>query len=248
MSKKQDAKNEVATTQGTEAAIAGQGLDAWGDTNVDSRDVVIPKILLMQSTSEFVGEGTAKLGDFVDQLDKKVIGGFDRPIYVVPFHMEKVWIISKKGTGDSKFVFDRYEPVGTQQYPLTERVGDVEWKYEYTQQFYCLRLDDPSLPYVIAFKSTSSKAGKALTTQMYVRNKTAGKIPPAYVMEISSRKEKNDKGTFAVMEVKQSQETPPELIAEAYKWFKTVKSGSARVAAEDVGAYSGNYAPEDLNF
>jgi hypothetical protein len=247
MSKKQQ-EQEVVEAKSQEVAALSQDLDAWGDNEASSRDIIIPKILCMQSTSELVTDGGAKMGDFVDSLTSEVLGNIDNPVKFIPFHMEKVYIISKKVKGASRFEFVQYEPVANQNYPFEEEVGDDTIKYEYTLQFYCLREEDTSLPYVLSFKSTSLRAGKVLSTQMYVRNKAAGLVPPAYTMELSGRKDKNDQGTFVVMEVKAGNKTSPELIGECLNWFKIIKSGKARVAPEAAASGSGNYASEETNY
>ena len=230
-------KSDTSIVEATSSALtAASDLNEWGQNDLGARDFVIPKILLMQNTSELVGEGKAKLGDFIDSITGDVLGAIDRPIQFIPFHMDKMWIISSRPLGDSKFEFDRYEPVSpaNMDRPLQEVQGNREVKYEYTLQFYVLRPEDPTLPYVLSFKSTSARAGKVLSTQMFVRNRAAGLVPPAHVMELSGKREKNDKGIFAVMEVKAGPRTSPELVAECLNWFKVIKAGKATVAPEPV--------------
>lgn len=234
MSKK---NNESASTevvaQGSTAVVAATSLNEWGQGEISARDLIIPKILVMQGLSDLVSENKAKLGDLVDNVEQKVLGGFDKPIEVVPFHMEKKYIISRRKKGEAKFEFERYEDYAGQEYPFEKAEGEDLIKYEYTLQFYVLRPEDTSMPYVLSFKSTSLRAGKVLSTQMFVRNRAAGLAPAAYVIELSSKKEKNDKGTFAVMEVKPKGRTAPELEKEALNWFKVIKAGSHKVAETD---------------
>lgn len=245
MSKKQESQGtEVVAQTGTEVALAAD-LGEWGTGDISSRDLVIPKILAMQGLSELVSEGKAKLGDFVDSVSGEVLGSIENPVEFIPFHMEKTWIISRKKKGEGKFEFERYEPVTSenQDYPFEAQEGDDTLKYEYTLQFYVLLPHDTSMPYVISFKSTSLRSGKVLSTQMYVRNRAAGLVPPAYTMLLTGKKEKNDKGTFIVMETKPKGKTPNNLIAECLNWYKVIKEGGAKVAAEKSehgAAYEGN--------
>lgn len=249
MSKKQEAEATAVVEQGSTALAVAANLGDWGESPISSRDLVIPKILTMQGLSEMVSDGKAKLGDFVDSVTGEIVGSIEKPVKFIPFHMEKVWTISSKKIGESKFEFERYEEVtaANANYPFSEIVGDTEMKYEYTMQFYVLRPEDTSMPYVISFKATSSRAGKILSTQMYVRNKAAGLVPPAYVMELGGKKEKNDKGTFIVAEVKAVEKTSDALITECLNWYKTVKSGATKVAAEKAETAS-NYADENVKF
>lgn len=237
-------KKELAKTESTELALAGN-LDAWGENEMSSQDMVIPKILCMQGLSDLVSEGKAKMGDFVDSLSGEVVGSIENPVDIVPFHMEKIYIISKKEQGGSRFEFDRIEAVTNQNYPFEEVVNGVTYKYEYTLQFYCLRPDDTTLPYVVSFKSTSLKSGKVLSTQMYVRNRAAGLVPPAFTIKLGGRKEKGEQGTYIVMEVKQGDRTSNELIGECLNWMKVVKAGKAKV---NHGSDEPNYQQEEVNF
>jgi hypothetical protein len=225
MSKK---KNEVVEAQTNEVALS-QNLDAWGDNEMTSQDMVIPKILCMQGLSELVSEGKAKMGDFVDSLSGEVVGSTENPVAIVPFHMEKLYIISKREKGAGRYEFDRIEAVTGQNYPFEDEVGGMQFKYEYCLQFYCLRPEDTSLPYVVSFKSTSLKSGKVLSTQMFVRNRAAGLVPPAFHILLGGRKEKNDQGTYIVMEVKQGEKTSNELIGQCLDWMKVIKAGKTRV-------------------
>lgn len=251
MSKKQE--TEVVNTGSTAVATSAlaSDLSAWGEGEMSSRDIIIPKILAMQGLSDLVTEGKARFGEFVDSVTHEVLGSIEKPLEFVPFHMEKVWIISSRKVGQDKFEFEKYEKVTAQNenaYPLTEVIGDTEFKYEYTMQFYVLLPNDPSMPKVISFKSTSSRTGKTLATQMYVRNRAAGLIPPAYTMELGGKKEKNDKGTYVVMEVKPKSKTSDELLQASLEWLRIVKLGQTKVAAEAAPAEPSAYAEENVKF
>jgi hypothetical protein len=223
-------KQEVVKKESNAVALS-QNLDDWGQADMSSQDMIIPKILCMQGLSDLVSEGKAKMGDFADSLSGEVIGSIDKPVKIIPFHMEKIYIISKKESGD-RFEFDRIESVEGQNYPFEDEVNGVKYKYEYCMQFYCLRPEDTTLPYVVSFKSTSLRSGKVLSTQMFVRNRAAGLVPPAYTMELGGKKEKNDKGTFIIMEAKQAEKTSDELIEQCLNWLRVIKAGKTRVEHE----------------
>ncbi len=248
MNKKQEAATAVVEQPSTAVSTVATDLAAWGGEPLTSRDVVIPKILAMQGLSDLVTEGKARFGEFVDSVTHEVLGSIEKPIEFVPFHLEKVWIISHRKLGAEKFEFLKYEAVTAQNvnsYPkLQEVIGDTEFKYEYAMQYYVILPNDPSMPKVITFKSTSSRTGKVLYTQMYVRNRAAGLIPPAYVMELGGKKEKNDKGTFVVMEVKPKGKTPDELIGTCLTWLNVIKQGKTQVAPDRANTEA-NYATDE---
>jgi hypothetical protein len=232
-------KNEVQVKENTEVVLATPSLDSWGQSAISSKDIVIPKILCMQGLSDLVSQEKAKMGDFVDSLTEQVLGNYQtQPISFIPFHMEKLWAVSTKKQGEAQFKFKNFEAVTAQNEnrAYSELVGDEEYKYEYTMRFYVLLPNDTSLPYIISFKGTSTKAGKVLATQMYVKNRAAGLVPPAYVMSLAGTKDKNDKGTFIVMTTAPERKSSAEEINTAFEWFKTVTGGGVKVhEAEESG-------------
>lgn len=210
------------------------GLNSWGAAPVSAQDIVIPKILCMQGLSELVTDEKAKMGDFVDSLSKEIIGSVSKPIAFIPFHLEKIWIISEKKQGENDFKFKEIIPVtpANENMRYQEVVDGAELKREYTRNFYVLRPEDMSLPYIISFKGKSAKAGKQLATQMYVRNAAEGKNPAARVMNLSGFKEKNDKGTYYVLNSSVSRDSEFDEQMQALQWYKTVSSGKTKAHEE----------------
>lgn len=217
--------------------VAAVNMDAFGNGGVSSADVVIPKILAMQGLSKMVTEGVAKFGDLVDSLSGEVLGNTDKPVQVIPFHLHKIWITSFKAKGKNKFEFQSIEDVTPANENKSWEVNTAEGtiKNEKCFNFYCLRPDDMSLPYIVGFKSTSLKAGKQLATQMYVKNRSAGKVPPAKVINLGGIKRSNDDGTFVVLDVNVARDSSNEEIMECLNWFKTVQSGGTKTDNSDIG-------------
>lgn len=245
-------KNELTNSQETAVATTdNEAMDAWGQSAISSKDIVIPKILCMQGLSELVSDDNhpAKMGDFVDSLSTEILGNYkDTPIEFIPFHLEKLWAVSKRSVGDTNYEFEKFEEVtvANEGRQYNETIGDLEYKYEYTMRFYCLLPNDTSLPYIISFKGTSTRAGKVLATQMYVKNRAAGLVPPAYVMRLAGTKDKNDKGTFIVMNVASVRKAEQSQINEAFGWFKTITSGGAKVHDADEQTASASEPQQEM--
>jgi hypothetical protein len=124
----------------------------------------------------------------------------------------------------------------------------MEWEYtdnegvlcrrDYTMTCYCLLPSDVKeglpMPYTISFRRTSMRAGKKLFTQMYIRNKQAGKVPPASVMELSAKREKNDQGTYMVLDIAPVRASSNEEIHACFELYKTIQGGSVRVDHSDL--------------
>lgn len=219
---------EVTNATGSDVTIA-QDLDAWGQSNVSSQDIVIPKIMIMQKMSEAVEREVAVEGDFIDSLSEEKLGSIKEPLRFIPFHMNKTWIVQRMQDGD--YVFEGIEEVtpANEGRQWEEMVDGVKHKYQKSYNFYVLLESDPSMPYVLSLRSTSAKTGRVLATQMYIKNRQQGKVPPAYVMELGGVKEKNNKGSYIVAKVSVGRETTPEEIQQALQWYKTVAEGKAKV-------------------
>ena len=231
--------SKEVTKQEANEVVVGAQLDAWGDAQVSGRDIVIPKILAMQAMSKQVTEGHAKMGEFLDSLSNTVVGDLENPIELIPFHLDKQWIVSIKKEG--KFTFEKFEPVtlANEARPWEEVIEGKEYKFEKCFNFYCLRTDDRSLPYLVSFKSTSMKSGRELATQMYIKNRAGGKVPPAKVMQLYGERVTNPKGTFIVMKTRVVRDSSQEEISDCLDWFNTINEGSVQTDQSDVSKEEG---------
>lgn len=232
-------KKEVIQKQETSLMIPS--VDAWGAPEIGSQDILIPKILLMQGLSQFVADGVAQIGEFRDSVSSAMLGNVATPIHFIPVHIDKTWVLSKK-TGD-RFKYQTMIPV-------TRDNESMEWEYtdeegvlcrrDYTMTCYCLLPSDVAaglpMPYTISFRRTSMRAGKKLFTQMYIRNRQAGQVPPAQVMELSAKREKNDQGTYMVLDIAPVRPASQEEVIAAFDLYKTIQGGSVKVDHSDIEA------------
>ena len=233
-------KEIVKQETGTELTTA-QELNAWGVQEISSQDILIPKILCMQGLSQFVADGNAQIGEFRDSVNGTLLGSISNPIKFIPVHIDKVWVLSKK-TGD-RYKFSHMEPVTRENenfaWDFTDEQGEL-WRRDYTMNCYCILPIDVDhgmpMPYTISFRRTSLRAGKKLFTQMYVRNRQAGKVPPAMVMQLSGKREKNDLGTFIVLDCEMHSASNQDEIAAAFDLYKTIQGGNVRVDHSDLEA------------
>lgn len=207
---KQETSTEVSTT-----------LADWGDVEVSSDDLVLPKILLMQGLSELVAQGNAKMGDIVNSLTGVVLGDEKKPVKILPFYCRKSWVIEK--WDGSKFQYDRILPDIGEKLPYDEEINGVKYKNSHQYEFFILT-EDMSIPHILSFRGTSHKMGKQLYTQMYVINRSIGKTPAGFWLDLSCTRDKNDKGTFMVWNFKPSTPSLPEHQAECINWVNVVKN------------------------
>ena len=238
--------------------VAGEAsdLNAWGQAQLTTKDIIIPRILLMQPMSDKVTAGEAAFGEFRESLNNELLGKFEEGFEVVPFHMEKVFV-EYDASNPKKKEFLRITPIT----PANENL-----KYEDTEvtpegkkllvsrdramNFYVLLPQEievgGAIPYIISARRTSLNAGKKLATQMYMKNLAAGKNPAAVICKITAKKETNDEGTYGVLDVTPSKATPTEYVAEAFKWLQLIKSGKAKVDEQAFNEEPSAQAPRSV--
>jgi len=228
--------NDMTTVESTELSTDVNDLSQWGleENHIDSKDVVLPRLWLMQGLSKLVAEDEkANAGDIVNSLSEEVLAPVGEWLKIVPVKFEKLWFIMEKS--DEKPELLAIEQV-TPKNASREREGMFEGKacsFQYALRFYVL-VENEELPAVVTFKATSLRAGKQLLTEAYVKNLKAGKNPASRYIALSSAKQKNDKGVFHVFTVKGMEETSPEIQKEALTWVKTLKNDEPKIAGGET--------------
>jgi hypothetical protein len=223
---------ELVARENTELAIPQ---DSWGAEGVDSKDILISKILLQQSLSKYVLEEKAKPGDMVDSVSGEVLGNKNKPIHIIPIMMTKSVVVEI--LKDGKYEFVREEPVQTFPEKLEYTTNEGSFRINKSLNFYVLLADKASepdaFPMVLSFRRTSFMAGKALST--HFAKAQIGRYPPANkVFSVSTHKVENDKGTFYTFtDIKEVRKSEPIELQNAYNWYKTLKSVKVRVDETD---------------
>jgi len=202
--------------------------------NFNQKDMIIPKILLMQGLSQFVTDGKAVFCDLIDSLTGSKLGSIDKPLAIIPFYLSKTWVIMEK-KGD-KFEYARTEIVTPSNENLTWQglENGIEIQRHYSRNFYVLLPDFGMLPYLVSMRGTSARTGKILASQMYVQNKLGGLPPAGMTIDLSVKRDKNAKGTYGVFQIAPKRRTTAEELATAYQWFKTVSSTEVKVDDSDL--------------
>jgi hypothetical protein len=229
----------VAVKEANQPQVAGESLSSWGQApQMSSNDIIMPRINLMQPMSDKVTAGEAAFGDFRDSLNNELIAKMGEKFKVIPFHLQKIFIVYNVTDRDQKDYL-RTESISAEndnaKYEDEERGKDgktIKIQRDRVMNFFVLRPEEiavgSAIPYIMSFRRSSMQAGKKLATQMYMKNMAAGKSPPAVTMVVTAKKESNDKGTYAVIDIVPTGPTSPEHIAEAFKWFQLVNAGKAR--------------------
>jgi len=235
-------KKQVANKESTEVAKVNFDTKLSEDQRIDSDEIIIPKILLMQQMSDFVQDEKAKSGEFRHSRTGELYGEKDTaPISLILFKKYRIWYIfdvDKKGNKEYKESIDYY---GNEELEFEEE-GIARQK---VTGFYGLLIKNgkvhESLPFVIDFKGMSYRAGNELLT-------TQGEIGIPWhgsVVEITSEQQENDKGKFYVKRCKIVRRTSQDEVMATEKWMKMMKDLRHRVDESDAEAVKGEAAPTE---
>jgi len=219
------------------------------DDALDVRDLLVPRILLMQGLSKFVAEDKGKMGEFRDSLEAKLLGGKDKPLEFIPFSQNKTWVIFTNENG--KLAYSSTVPF-TPENQNWEREDTVKIdgknvpikRYACINYFVLLPSDIAAgepFPLVISFRSTSYTAGRKLETHR-AKYKSIKKPICWKTFNLTTSLQENDKGRFFVLDVAPERLTTDEELAEVQKWYQVIKSANVRIDESDADVVGGSGA------
>lgn len=232
-----EAANLPAVPDDGETLPAVPDSGAWGSEGVDSRDILMPKILLMQGLSKLVTSEKAKMGDFVDSLSHTILGGKEKPLDFIPFHTFKTWIIFHEVNGKLEYV--RQEPMTplNQDWPLEEVMEGTKVRRDKAINIYCVLPEQVAtgefFPYLISFRRTSYTAGRKLTTA-FAKLKMFKIAPAKRVFSLSCTKQENEKGVFYVADVVEKRKSTEPEVKAAWDWHLVMQSANVKIDNSDL--------------
>ena len=233
---------EIATTTkttGTVAVVNQKALDRlMDDSPSDSRDIMLPKILLAQGLSKSVAEGKAVMGEFRGSLDNKLLGNKEKGFEAIPFYISKSWIVFTEEKGTLKYTGQ--VPFGPENANWTWDDVDAQGRKVRRDQslnMYCILPSEVTegifMPYLISFRRTSYTAGKKLIT-LKEKLKMFKRPLASTTITVTCRQDKNDKGVFYVYDIAQCRPTTGEEIEAVGPWFDLVKLQAVKVDDSDL--------------
>ncbi len=228
-------QTEVTKTTKTDLAVPMD--QAWGTEDLKAENILIPRLALMQGQSKLVQAEKAKLGDIVDTVTGEVVGSASQPLEIIPIMQFDRWTLFHKNEKGQWTYSGEVEANATNAGWHREWEGKSsdgrDEKRVYSLMYYVLLSKNfRTLPYLITFKSTSLKAGKALMNHFFQAKND--KVPPASrSITLASRKESGDSNTWYVFTVSPGKSTTKEQVAVAYQWYQTLKLAKHRVADVD---------------
>jgi len=239
-------KKEIAVKQETAPQVYSSD---WQESEVLSQDILIPKILLMQSTSQFVQKDQSEVGFLVNSVTGEKLGSAKEkdfsPVNIIPVKIQNTWIEYEK-------LGEQLEYKGMVPRTKANENAPLEWKDESgimhrrdkTIMLFCLLEKDLSedfpMPYVIAFKRTSFTAGRFISTHFSkcdMARQMGKSIPPfAKTFKLSGEKKSNEKNTWYGFKFEaETSMTSEQGVTVASQWEKTLRSTTVKIDDSDEG-------------
>lgn len=192
-------------------------------------DVAMPVLSMVQPTSEMAIDGNARPGEILNITEGKVICEVGKVLYFYPFLFQRAWTVFKNVEKDMpdwggieyiKRVEDENAPL-----EFTDEDG-VKCERKYCMVFYSFIGREKglveSIPYLLTLRSSGLTFGRYLSTEMYLRNKSANLPPYAMGMEVFTELKKSTKGSYYVYKVKDKFYTPENVYKLCKKWLKAL--------------------------
>lgn len=227
----------VVSEQANVPALSSQ----MKELGVSASDLIIPKMLLMQNTSEYVGDKKAAMGDIVNSQTLEVLGGEKSPVSLVPLKMYKTWRVYDMDSGQPEFLRQEAVTADNEKLPWedTEENEDgkkIPIRRDLCMNFFCLLYKEvqsgEAFPVVASFKRTSIQAGRQLATQIFMQA-CLNRPPYAKTALLSVKTQKAEKNTYAVFEISKGADLPKDHADLAALWLKRLAEITYKVDEAD---------------
>lgn len=217
----------VVVTQEAALPVAQAHDSDFDGVEVESKDLVLAKVLLMQGISTAVAERKANIGDFLNSLTNEVIGvAGNKPLRILPFHVKKSYVVEKYN--GSKYVYSHVVPDNA-DLPREFELNGTKYRNMHQYEFFCM-LEGSSMPMVVNFRSTSHMAGKQLFNYMYLVQRAAKPQQPPFGnwIMLDGKSQKNDQGTFMVWTTSPDRTSTEEERNECRAWKAKVMTANVQ--------------------
>ena len=237
----------------------------FGQEHMDATDFIPPRVKVVQAMSQEAVDGKAKVGEFFNTLTGENYGTTlrfiplttfkNRLLIVRPERRDEINDDLKKagvkavieGDGLQCRSLDMVEGTGTPGMecaacPLSQWVGKQPPRC--TESYNVTAMNELGDLIILSFAKSGAKTGKKLISTMRMRREK----PWTGIFELSTRTEKNDRGSFAVPEFRTTGErTDDALLRQAQTWLGELSGRVIDVSAEEYADVSASQEDEAAN-
>lgn len=210
----------------------------WDTEKIDTKDIIIPKILLMHPTSDLVKKGTRNQGEIIKSTTGDLVAKRGEFVDVLVFDKWKEWRVMKKNPQSGRFEYVRTEP-------WTPENDDAPWDYtegadtmrrDKTMNFYGLIASEAesasAFPVKLSFVRTGFKTGMKMA-DAYARALMEKQPPTRQLFRLGSELVNGKEETFFAFTVEPGQASTDAQKAAALKWRQVVMQAKKTNAIVD---------------
>lgn len=200
---------------------------------IDQKDMLIPKLLTMQPTSNFVTEERAQIGDLVSSVTGQVVGGKGKWVKFVPLMTYKT--VEYYDITGQKPKFMKREAWSSKAHANLqwEQVIDgVKTRVTECLNFYVFLESDlanpAGLPHLVCYRSTQKQGGKKLISH-FMQMEMMNAEPWFGMLEVTTVKQQNDKGVFFTPDIRPVGQTDAKYADKLSKWVDLIARNAVKI-------------------
>lgn len=250
MTKKTKKTTAVATKEKAGAVVDAALLKKYGNLgehdDIQARDLICPKVLLVQSQSKAFVDRKAEMGDYMDSLTEEVLIPAGEAVEFIVLKSWRTWtVFENTGKGQPKYVATEDFTVRPDR-PQEESVqGALRQNFE-THNYYVIlphQLKEDSdgvLPYALSFRSTGLMASKTIKTVAMKAKMKGTNIPICFnVFTLGSEFVENELGKFYKPTVKKVRMATEEELGYVQQFVNLVNEANVKIDNSDLEQEAG---------
>lgn len=226
-------------------AVANYNPALMDDMAIYAKDIILPRVLCMQSTSNMVQDGKAAVGELRDSVTGKLLCKKGESVEAILYKPFKTWVIFKNDTFDSLVPFDETNAAWTWE----EKIGDHLITRKQVLNYYVAFPNEIKeggfFPRVIGFQSTAYKTGRKVESKRTFL-KPFKRPLASHVFEVNTVQKENEKGRWFIPDVSDKRDATNEEIAAIGKWAEII--GAAQSVTVDDSEFKGDGDATEDNF
>lgn len=206
----------------------------WGDSGADSTDMLISKVILVQSGNPLIQQKKAALGDIIESIDGKILAKEGKSVEIIPLATYKNWRRYKMEGTKQTYIETLPYNAHTMNLQKEETTNDGSFKNVKCLNFFVLLTSEEyDLPMVVTFRGGSTYAGKKLSTHFSISDMKQ-KPPFTTAFALSTKPATFDGFNFYAYEVAKARDVTPGEMETAGMWFKKLTNAKANVEVDEA--------------
>jgi len=239
MSKKKQEEEKALTVADSYAVSSDlaadfEGLGLGAGEEIDTKDILIPNLMLTQGLTKAVAKGKVPVGQYVNSTNLSVVGDSVEALVIQSYKVWQEFKVVPNGKDEYLGTIDFY---GNEQLPYqyqNEKGEDCSRKE--VLGFYLLLLDEiqngVAFPYTVTFKGGSKKAGRELTSH-FAKLRSVNLPSFAKVFTFGTELVE-DEHTYYVKTVDMGRDITREELGSVKNWIAELKKNKDRIKVDDT--------------